>query len=103
MTLKSKPSSKILGYREELHSCMQSLVPNSKWTSVCCTGCQSTPQEKWGEHSIKEPALNIQRLNWEANLMLAKGKCQRELAGFSVIRLPSGNRAHSLSVTYVPS
>lgn len=40
-----------------------------------------------------------QRLRWE----LAKRKCQRELSGFAVIRLPSGRRTHSLSVTYVPS
>lgn len=84
MTLKSKPSSKRFGYREELHSWVQSLG-------------------KWGEASIKEPVLETQRLCWEANLMPAKGKCQRELSGFALIRLHSRSRTHSMSATYVPS
>lgn len=35
MTLKSKPSSEILGYRDELHSCVQSLALNSQNGSQC--------------------------------------------------------------------
>lgn len=48
MTLKSKPSSEILGYRDELHSCVQSLALNSQNGSQCAALGAKAPIGKMG-------------------------------------------------------
>lgn len=57
MTLKSKPSSKILGCRDVLHSCMQIGTQLSKWISVCCTGYQAPHRENGEKPASKSQFL----------------------------------------------
>lgn len=61
MTLKSKPSSKILGYREELHSCMQNLVPNSQNGSQCAALGAKAPHRENGENTASKSQLLTSR------------------------------------------
>lgn len=58
MTLKSKPSSKRFGYREELHSWVQSLAPSSRNGSHCAAlGAKAPHRENGGRPASKSQFL----------------------------------------------